>query len=506
MRSRSSVFVFVSVALVASILVLAPVASAGDTTIECDNHYVKVHHKRITVLPTGVDDTENLQCALDLATSMPWAHVRLVEGDYYTSFLVADGFVGWFRGAGKDKTTILTLPGGLDCVARFAEINTYPHLLTFVASKVALRDLTFAIGGDAPCAAPWESFVDDEGFGFEEWSIGGVYATTSVGPFTGECPGIVDHRFRAHRIGFESEFPDLSADVVVWQNLGGGVSVDMTEPSDVCTDTRLRGQVTVQGSSFSGHGQAVTVIAVEDSRVTVGGKQPWQANRFDDIGLGVLFAGAGDSRAVVMGNHINDVHWWGILGVADEYSTESSMVAAKNEIRAIDVADGIGVLDFGPETSGESLLKATIWANTIELVDTPFNGIFLQGSDDGRVLGNRISGTGETGIWLEGLQGENEDTGEEEIVHYSSGWYIANNKLAGLDPYFVDIFLNASTTENTVRCKCLMHEVLDEGIDNTIIGCTPFEEPSVPALTMGEHRIAREKMFGHPYALVQTWR
>jgi hypothetical protein len=496
------VFVFVIVTLVASVLLVAPAAGTADPAIECDDQYVKVHHHQITVLPTGVDDTENLQCALDLGASMRWAKVQLIAGDYFTSFLDVEGFHGRFSGAGRLQTTVLTLPDGLDCVARFQEIETYPHLLTFIASKVTLSDLTFAVGGEAPCAEPWEGFVDDEGFGFEEWSIGTVYATTNLSFFS-PCAGVVDHRLRVHRAGFESEFPDFDTPIVLFKNFGAAISVDMTEPTDDCPATALRGDVTVRSSYFTGNGQSINLFAIEDSRVTVGGRHAWQANTFDDVGIAVIMADARESSALVMGNRLNDIHWWGVLGIAEFYDSESSMMVAKNTIRAIEGADGVGVLDFGPDTYGYSLLNATIWKNTIELVETPFNGVFVLGSDDGKVIGNRITGTGETGIWLEGLYSFDEETEEAEIIHYSSGWYVANNRLKGLDPYFVDIYLDASTTENTVKCKCLMHEVLDEGIDNTIIGCAPFEEPL--AATQSAGTTARpEKDFGHPYAWVQA--
>jgi hypothetical protein len=202
------------------------------------------------------------------------------------------------------RTTVSTLPGGLDCAARAEQIDGYPHLLTFVASWVTLQGMTFAIDGEAPCAEPWDSFVDEEGFGFEERSIGGVYATTSIGPFDGTCPGVVDHRLRVYGVGFESEFPNFEEMIVDLTNFGNGVLVDMTEPSAVCTDTRLRGEVTVLGSSFRGHDWAVAAIATEDSRITIGGRHWSDTNVIEDVGIGVLMSDANNSHARVIGNDI----------------------------------------------------------------------------------------------------------------------------------------------------------------------------------------------------------
>ena len=208
MRSRTNVVVFAIVALMASMLLVTPAAGA-DPAIDCDHHYVKVHGNTVKVLPTGGDDTANLQCALDLASSMPWAKVKLIAGDYHTSFLEAEGFHGVFKGAGRDHTTILTLAEGLDCNARFLEAGD-AMLLMFEGGDVVLKGFTIGVGGEAPCAEPWDSFVDEEGFGFEDRSIGAVFAAPSIRPAE-VCPtDIVDFRLRAYGIAVESD-PQVSA-------------------------------------------------------------------------------------------------------------------------------------------------------------------------------------------------------------------------------------------------------------------------------------------------------
>ena len=64
-----------------------------------------------TVLPTGTDDTVNLQCAFDAAVAAgPGANVRLVAGAYHIAQIVVNDFFGAFSGAGPDWTAIYNLP------------------------------------------------------------------------------------------------------------------------------------------------------------------------------------------------------------------------------------------------------------------------------------------------------------------------------------------------------------------------------------------------------------
>ncbi len=201
MRTRNSGFVLVVMMLVASVLFMAPAAgTGGESGNPCDSEYVQIHEwpYMVTVLPNGVDDTDNLQCALDYGAARDWAKIMLVAGDYYTNFLEAEDFAGVFMGAGREHTRLLTLPdgpGGLDCAARFDEAGD-TALLTFAASDVMVKGLTFGIGGEKACAVPNP---------FEEESVIGLFATTRLRADE-TCPPDVEHRFRVYGIGVESEF------------------------------------------------------------------------------------------------------------------------------------------------------------------------------------------------------------------------------------------------------------------------------------------------------------
>ena len=83
--------------------------SALSQPVACDPNYVFHYLNTWLVLPTGTDDTANLQCAFDHAVSKPGSTVLLGGGEYHTGQVVVFGFVGTFRGIGTDATIIRTL-------------------------------------------------------------------------------------------------------------------------------------------------------------------------------------------------------------------------------------------------------------------------------------------------------------------------------------------------------------------------------------------------------------
>jgi len=93
-------------------LVLFPALTWGQAALafECDESYVSQSGNTFTVMPTGSDDTANIQCAFDEAVAAgPGATVELIEGTYHTAQIVVRDFVGSFRGAGMNKTVVQNL-------------------------------------------------------------------------------------------------------------------------------------------------------------------------------------------------------------------------------------------------------------------------------------------------------------------------------------------------------------------------------------------------------------
>ena len=156
---KSAKFLFTGIALAAVIVVALSVGIARAAPA-CDPAYVTISEGEISISPTGVDDTANIQCAFDEAVAAgPGTIVRLLPGDFYTGQIVVYDFHGSLTGAGLTVTTIFNLPdlyvapGDYYLEAPSAD-NPYPILFAFVDGDFTISDLGIRIVGETP-AQEW---------------------------------------------------------------------------------------------------------------------------------------------------------------------------------------------------------------------------------------------------------------------------------------------------------------------------------------------------------------
>jgi hypothetical protein len=145
------------------VLVFTPISGAETILAmpDCDPDYVTIAGNEITVNPTGYSDTENLQCAFDVAVETgPGTNIRLVSGTYHTAQIVVNGFHGQFTGAGPEATVVVNLPnlyvapGDFNLNPPSAE-NPYPILFFFIGGDYSISEMAFRIIGDEP-TQEWE--------------------------------------------------------------------------------------------------------------------------------------------------------------------------------------------------------------------------------------------------------------------------------------------------------------------------------------------------------------
>lgn len=117
----------------------------------CDPNYVRHYLKVWQVVPTGADDTANLQCAFNQAVKLRGSTVLLGSGTYHTGQVAVIGFVGSFRGAGMDETIIQTLdrPLYVTYLDFFKNLptpesgsNPWPSIFAFVGGDIVVSDLS----------------------------------------------------------------------------------------------------------------------------------------------------------------------------------------------------------------------------------------------------------------------------------------------------------------------------------------------------------------------------
>lgn len=150
----------------------------------CDPAYVLHAQNAWLVLPTGADDTVNLQCAFDQAVGKRGAIVRLGRGTYHTGQVAVTGFVGSFRGVGIQNTTITSL----DRTLRVAPLNfllapptpengpnPWPSIFAFVGGDITFSDFTFRMTSNA-----WTTGWTWDGLGITVYEL--AHAFVVVGP------------------------------------------------------------------------------------------------------------------------------------------------------------------------------------------------------------------------------------------------------------------------------------------------------------------------------------
>ena len=454
--SRKALMVFAVLVLLAAGLVILPAGAAANV---CDEGFVRVSATTISVAPTGGDDTANLQCALDLATAMPAATVSLDAGTYRTSFLEVEDFRGVFTGAGRDVTMVVTLPEGLDCVGRLAETGQV-HLMTFARGDVTVRDLTIGVGGDTACAEPWFEEVDENGEGLIASDVD-VLAFRPALPVAGQCdpPGVQDVAVENVRIvGDVANIGDpLEISTDFWRAIiAGGYGFGP------CPDSRSIGSVTITDSIVDGPWAAMLVAWLDDGTARIEG------NSIRNVAEGVVTREASNTHMVIANNSFTKVHFWGVVNVsvADLVGDHAYSVEVRNNsIIGVGTADGIGVLDYAREFTGEPMIEMDAVHNRIHLNSTPWRGITAYLAQGGEITDNIVSGLGRAAIAL-----------------YGDGWEVARNDISRFNPFVSDIWLDPLSSNNYIECPTLGDMVIDEGVGNVLVGCTVFSPLAEPDL------------------------
>ena len=140
LHCTQSLFIVVSMVFAGLLLPQASFA-VGDCNIE----YVNTGATVVTVAPSAMDDTGNIQCALDTAVDMSIPVVQLKSGDFTISSLTVTGFNGVFSGYTRKLTSITTLENGLDCAGQISS-GRAPAVIKFIGGSPTLRNMniTFA--------------------------------------------------------------------------------------------------------------------------------------------------------------------------------------------------------------------------------------------------------------------------------------------------------------------------------------------------------------------------
>ena len=419
--------------------------------------------------PNGVDDTANIQAALDAGVAGgSGITVQLASGKYLTQQLVTYNFHGTFKGAGKDKTIIEALPNLLVNVPDVCTgermpngtTNRWPSLIIFVDGNIKVSDLSIKITATHGTATtPWYMCGDAYTSLIDALRFMGQHATHVC------LDGIAIE-------GARDDAPNSYG-----YNVWNGVLYAGELPRSA-TDLDyyfLSGTLTVQNCFF----KTMTDMGVDgflrNVRVVMGGS-PSAGNVLEDVEFGIVFCSAENSSFEASYNRVES-SWVGFL--ATDWLGDVFVPAKPSQFSIHDntflttgpYADAIRLQDW----QAKPWIHAMIFNNTIELKNEfMWAGIGAYNTRGTVLWNNTISGSGAAAIQVGGDEGI--DTLCTVLGNHIQGFYA--------DPSFglAQIHLGPATSHNLVVCSNPLDTVLDQGTHNKIIGGWPQTAASVEPL------------------------
>lgn len=418
-----------------------------------------------TVTPNGVDDTQNLKDAFaDAIAEGPGNTVYLTEGTFYTGLLIIEDFDGYFKGAGKGNTTIISLTDQ-PCADQFAK-DMVPTLITFSTGFPKVSDMTIEVV-ESPCQAylmPFGGYISQT-----------LVLTMLVGPHaidaTFDCsngPVVEDSNSSIDNVEFRVNGQYETS----FYHYGIGGYEALSDENCVGWPKTINGTHTVTNCDFYGTVDAgnfggVNIYQLVDANVVIGGS-PHNANNFNTY-FALDATDNNNSQIEISYNEMNTDYglqiFGGFLGAVYElpYWPLASYHIMHNNIRTN--LDAIWNEDYGL-FAGQKTLDVLIEKNNFIMDESQsiIPGLYAH---DVVVRNNKFSGTSDLGIYI----------GTAGVT--CSNWMLKGNNFnkltTGSSP---PIWLGPDSIHCTVIGGNNKVNVLDEGTDNILKGVTHKAKPA----------------------------
>jgi hypothetical protein len=308
MKAKLSI-IFISCLLLGVFVVIA--STAAQNVADCDPAYVSQDNGVITVEPTGVDDTANIQCAFNAAVSAETeTAVHLSPGDFYTEQIVVNDFQSSFTGAGPQHTKIYNLPNlyvtpkDMYYEPPSAE-NPWPALFAFVDGNFTISDLAVHIVGQEPTQG-WTIF--DIPTPLKEMALGIVILGT-------EAHVDVDNILVAGEAGPDFAFGYNTINGIFFEGFIGEVP------------TPLSGSFAVTRSTFRNVSSGAPVSNIVDASILI------SHNEFEEVGLAMDGGDFVDSTFEFSHNKVNAGDGLSLYNMFNMEDSGSSYLIRNNQFR-----------------------------------------------------------------------------------------------------------------------------------------------------------------------------
>jgi hypothetical protein len=430
--------------------------------------------------PNGVDDTANIQAALNACVAYGKScTVQLQAGTYHTKQLVTYNFHGTFKGMGQANTTIEALPNlyvnfKQDNYESLCQPNTttcfWPSVVIFVNGDISVSDLSIYI------SAP-------PGTATTTWIFGGV-------PYIGllDALSFIGQHVNAtvDRIHMEG-LPDPT-NTVFGFNVVNALHFTGEFPRSL-TDWDwyfLSGSLTVRNSSFSTAFVGISQDGfVKSSRITIGGSSS-TGNHLENGYGGIDIEASENSVFEISYNESSGVGagMWVVPWQPVFVPTSPSWYSIHDNtfIGTAQNADGMYLYD----DATNPWIQAAVWNNNAEVQATLSEGIGVYNTKGTAVWNNTVTGSdGYDGI---GLWNSSQDT-------------VIGNNVSGftVDPTgYAQIYLDPYTTYDVVLCSNPSNTVLNQGTNNVVIGCQQLD-PAAKSVSPADSKRSLGLQKGKPW-------
>jgi hypothetical protein len=437
-RVRSNRRSFVWRTFLALALALVPGAAGAQRYDEAS--------RTVTVVPSGVDDTEALRTAFETCASVgAGCTVQLTEGTFFTRQHVIRDFHGTFAGAGMDATVIeplVPLPVS-QAEMVLAELPTdeapWPILFLFFDADMTLRDLGFRVTQEE-VTDTWRIFDMEIEVLATLVAISGDRTRTDV--------------VRVHMESGEGTWFGVNViNGIYIQGIAPGPSGGFGDRPP------LAGTVTIRDSRIVGPDGSVSIENLDRATVSIRG------NHFDGV-LSLYVQDVAHSLIEIVDNDVStsDTAVYLSAGGFKTPVGPSTVIVAGNTLRVGEGAHGVLLIDGGDVPT----LRVLVERNDVVLTDAT---AAVGGVGEGAVVrDNVVRGSAAAGLRIGPAPLPDTAAGDAPDAPVpATSWLLAGNDMSGLVAEFGAIWLTDVATGTVVVCAGET-SVVDEGV-GTVLAC-----------------------------------
>jgi hypothetical protein len=402
-----------------------------------------------TVSPSAdLKDSYAIQKAFnDAVAAGPGSTVQLTKGIFCLDKRIeVEGFVGCFKGAGKEKT-IITTP--LDKPVDFSLPDPdWESLIKFRHGDINVSDFTIKISNPHPCTG----INPDPNYGWTDQfpslimftgnSVNDVAPINPVINFTLNNVNFIGlnvlDEFAHYNVGYCIDIYVDGYDQGNWHGLTGSYKI---------TNCEFKSFYNCIASCYNGKSET-------------GDNNNYSGNKFEDAIFGVMYFDCSNAIINISNNRFTKMYYAAIQLVQGYYGNPTSLskyLIRNNFIESEIYYDAIWLADLAIANGEGKRMDVNVSNNNIYLNNVMSGGgIFGMYAKDALVRDNKIWGNGIAGIYS--------SDGDE-----MSGWFIKGNNVQEVNAQVAPIWLNSSSHDNTVIGSSLSTTVLDEGSNNILI-------------------------------------